>query len=321
MGGLETYPLDDPDAASRWEALARRAEVRSPFSEPSVATTIARASGVEGRIHFASESGDDRAAVVTFSRGRGAFRRQVHPALSYYTPMLIASRPADAAVHERTDDLSILLDTLREHDVRIHLQLPPALTDVRPATTAALPTRTFYTYTLDPATADPATWSTSTRRLYRRYRNRFSLVVDPALTEDVGVLAVQAYLRSGRRAPFDPKQLARHARPLHDAGLVNTYSVRDAEGDTHGGVVVLRGGNSACYWIAGSEPGPAMTTLVGLLLETLPDEGIRRFDFLGANTPSIAEFKRRFGAALQPFHHIIEEEPLLWRVLRKVRRG
>ncbi len=68
------------------------------------------------------------------------------------------------------------------------------------------------------------------------------------------------------------------------------------------GIVVLHDGETACYWIAGSKPGPAMTVLLGHVLEELKSSGLRSFDFIGANTPSIAEFKRRFGPALTPYY-------------------
>ena len=77
-----------------------------------------------------------------------------------------------------------------------------------------------------------------------------------------------------------------------------------ADGAPEGGLAVLHDGRTAHYWIAGSTPGPAMTVLLGHTLPRLRDAGLQTFDFVGANTPSIAEFKRHFGPALTPYFHL-----------------
>ncbi|HET6566995.1 MAG TPA: hypothetical protein VFG50_03460, partial [Rhodothermales bacterium] len=55
---------------------------------------------------------------------------------------------------------------------------------------------------------------------------------------------------------------------------------------------------------AGSEPGPAMSVLLANMLPALASSGMRTFDYQGANTPSIAEFKRRMGARLVSYYGI-----------------
>ncbi len=44
--------------------------------------------------------------------------------------------------------------------------------------------------------------------------------------------------------------------------------------------------------------------LLGHILPRLRDDGIEQFDFVGANTPSIAEFKRHFGPVLTPYFYL-----------------
>jgi hypothetical protein len=47
-----------------------------------------------------------------------------------------------------------------------------------------------------------------------------------------------------------------------------------------------------------------MTVLLAEALPRLRADGLAAFDFVGANTPSIAEFKRRLGPALVPYFRI-----------------
>ncbi|MCH8962729.1 MAG: GNAT family N-acetyltransferase, partial [Bacteroidetes bacterium] len=85
-------------------------------------------------------------------------------------------------------------------------------------------------------------------------------------------------------------------------GQVRLFTATPHDAETpEGGLAVLHDGRTAHYWIAGSAPGPAMTVLLGHTLPRLRDDGIEQFDFVGANTPSIAEFKRHFGPVLTPY--------------------
>jgi hypothetical protein len=87
-------------------------------------------------------------------------------------------------------------------------------------------------------------------------------------------------------------------------GIATAYAaVQKNSGKTEAGIVTLSEGDTAYYWLAGSRPGPSMTVLLGKLCERLYEEGFSTLDLVGANTPSIAEFKRRFGSTLVPYHH------------------
>lgn len=320
MPELKTHPLDDEESFSRWHALAQSAAVTSPFADPAVALAVTRATGTSARVAFVERDGEDRAAVVLYRRGTGITARPIYPALNYYTPLLLRTAPSDSDVHGGADDLSLLLSRLLAARIHVHLQLPPVVRDIRPAAFHGLDARPFFTYVLPPGADVAASWSASTRRMYRRYHDRYEFSVDAGQTELVVELAADSYRRSKRPAPFDPAMFARAVAPLADAGLTRTLIVRDQAGVVKGGIVLLRNETAACYWIAGSEPGPAMTSLVGMMLERLSDENTEQFDFLGANSRSIAEFKRRFGPKLTPFHHIRQREPFAHRTVRKLIR-
>ena len=111
---------------------------------------------------------------------------------------------------------------------------------------------------------------------------------------------------------------------LRAEGQVRLFTATPSDTDTpEGGLAVLHDGHTAHYWIAGSAPGPAMTVLLGHTLPRLRDDGIKLFDFVGAHTPSIAEFKRHFGPVLTPYFYLEKitrpELRLLYRL--KGRRG
>jgi hypothetical protein len=47
-----------------------------------------------------------------------------------------------------------------------------------------------------------------------------------------------------------------------------------------------------------------MTVLIGTVVPRLHALGVKSFDFVGANTPSITEFKRRFGSVRQEYAYV-----------------
>ncbi|MEX0599100.1 MAG: GNAT family N-acetyltransferase, partial [Rhodothermales bacterium] len=103
----------------------------------------------------------------------------------------------------------------------------------------------------------------------------------------------------------------------------SAFAVRHKSSDEiHAAVVILNDGRTAYYWIAGSRPGDGMTVLIGELLPRLFNQGIELFDFMGANTPGIAEFKRKFGARLVPYFALTRcrEDLTLLRTLRNMWR-
>ena len=63
-----------------------------------------------------------------------------------------------------------------------------------------------------------------------------------------------------------------------------------------------------------------MTVLLGHVLARLREEGVAYFDFVGANTPSIAEFKRRFGSELVSYFRARHTARPELRLLDRLRR-
>jgi hypothetical protein len=62
-----------------------------------------------------------------------------------------------------------------------------------------------------------------------------------------------------------------------------------------------------------------MTVLIGKLLDELSQEGFEYFDLVGANTPSIAEFKRRLNPVLVPYFRVRHVRPRFLRILLSLR--
>lgn len=286
--------------------LRAASALRSPFSSLDYVQAVADAAGLRVSIHL---SGEDTAngvgAAVTWRR-RGPYREVILPPFTPFTAILVRKPLSEADVHARSSPFEQLLKQMedRYHAVRLHL--PPALADVRPAQWRGWAAEPLYTYRITNATSDPSAWSSSTARNFRSSRGEYEQVEGRAAAEAAVQLALASYRRSGRPAPLSETALAALVDRLREAGLAMAFAVRrKGTGDVEASVVAVRDDRSAYYWLAGSRPGNAMTVLIGEMLPRLFDTGIESFDFVGANTPSIAEFKRRFGAELLPYFRLV----------------
>lgn len=166
--------------------------------------------------------------------------------------------------------------------------------------------REMATYVLTTASADVVLehCSSSQRRLVRKHADEFVYRSKPDDLEAVVQLVAASYGRHGRTMPGGTERMTDLASYLVSLGMASVHTVVDRTTDeVAAGIVALRGDATAWYWLSGSIPGPAMSVLIPRTAEALHTDGINQFDLMGANTPSIAEFKRRFGADLVSYAH------------------
>jgi len=254
-------------------------------------------------MHLVTASGRDEAGCLAYWRQRGPYRMTALPPFTPYAPLLLRTQPNEARIHTRRSALEALLATLEAHFARLSFFV--LLPDVRPASWRGWTATPFYTYLL-PLQHDDLLerWSGGTRRLFQNHRAAYRVEEgrDPT---SILALSAGSYQRHARSLPGEEARLAQLIETLRDAGLARLFTATPLDGSTpEGGVVILQDGQTAHDWIAGSTRGPAMTVLLGHTLSCLRDAGIQQFDFVGANTPSIAEFKRHFGPVLTPYYHL-----------------
>jgi hypothetical protein len=304
----------------RWRALWEESPQRSLFSSLPYAEAVRDVLGLPFRVLAAEGAYGFAAAVPVFERGARPFRRMVIPPLCPFVPPLLVEAPSEADVHGRASALDFLLGVLERTYAYAQLHLDDSLRDVRPFRWRGWDVAPLYTYVTPLGTGEPvdARWSAGPRETFRRHRDRCVITEGVETAETVAGLCAASYGRHGRKPPAPPDRMAALARALHEQGLARLFACTPSgEDDPAAGLVVLRDGTMAYYWMAGSRPGPAMTVLIGRVLESLSADGTTEFDFMGANTPRIAEFKRRFGPTLTTYHRC---EKLVSPLLRPVKR-
>lgn len=273
-----------------WKEAFSASAHATVFGDARYLRAMAEASALEPRFLL----GDGCGAAVC-GRRRGPLREC---ALPLFTPFSAISLPDldEARIHKGTDALSRVADLLEAGFDRIRIHLPPTVKDVRPLSLRGWRVSPLYTYVLRPEEGT-AGWSSGTKRSVRKHVGDYETAVDANAVSDVIRLVHEGYTRNGATPPGNPALLGKAVEYLFADGLVECVTARRA-GILEAGIVLLHGREASYYWMAGSQPGPAMSVLIAFVLEHLKDREVAVFDLLGANTPPIAEFKRRLGAQL-----------------------
>ncbi len=297
--------LDDPTLHERWERL-RLSLAPDPLMTLAYAKAVGAAFGLTPHVYLAeNREGRAQGGIIVLEKRKGPFRAAIVPPFTSYSTCILPSRESAADIHGRTSVQERLLEAIEPDFHQMRLHLPPDVTDTRPLVWRGWRVSPFYTYRIALREgADLMTgWSESTRRRYRNARDTYTFAETPGDADALIGLNRAAYERRGRSYPVPATALRDLIRRLHDNDLVRIFSVRQGDNPfPEAAVAVLADRHTAYYWVAGSLPGDAMTVLLGHLLPRLRSEGVAVFDFVGANTPSIAEFKRKFGARLTPYY-------------------
>ncbi len=281
----------------RYAALWTRSPGRSPFSHPAAVAAYAQAFGLGARVLAVEDEGEWAAAVPVFEKRRGPFVASALPPVCPVHRPLLAAPLAEAATHAGTSPLDRLLARLGAEADQATLKLGDD--DLRPYAWAGWTVTPRATYHVALDHDVEARFSSAVRRMVRRESAAFEVASDPAGAADAVRLMNAAYERHDEPLGLGDDVLVGLAEAFQTAGLAQTVVARRG-GAVEAAAVIASDGRTASYWIAGSVPGPAMTVLLGRTLVRLAGEGLETFDFCGANTPSIAEFKRRFGSVLAP---------------------
>lgn len=307
-----TVIMDAEEGRNAWQqAVAEHNDV-SPFLHPTFLDGIERI--LPWRRLFVRASSLGTASV--FLRQRGPVRDIVLHPFSPYSALLFDAVPPSP----NTAEVASLLMSAPQLPTTRLFSLPPGIGMDRlgtaPESTQA---RERFTYHLPSLPLERAVeeWSTSQRRTFRRHNGSFTYSMVDAGTLARSPAAVRAgiaetvqwvqagYARHRARMPLASSGLQQLSEDLIRDGLGQLHILRDTTDKAlAAGVLVVRNSHTAWYWLAGSEPGPAMTVLLGYLQDNLYHTGVSTLDLMGANTPGIAEFKRRFGGTLVSYLHI-----------------
>jgi hypothetical protein len=298
-------PVEDPAA---WDAFARQALGYTLFSTHAWLAGAERACGGKARLWGLYDEADRLVAgVAGLEQRRGPFCRFSTPPLTPHTGLLVEQVQAKgpAKLEAATARAAALFARhFSQHYDHAHLVHSPALIDLREFLWAGWQARLRYTYHLDLGDLE-ALWERTERRLRTVVRKAEKLGYQVYPTQDLDLLRRHyelIYARQQGPPPVHPEIVQRFAGQVLSAGLGRAFQALSPQGRTACVVLFVEEGDTTYAWVAGADPELNDTGATSLLYWKYFELcGRKRFDFAGANIPSIALFKRSFGGDLVPY--------------------
>ena len=306
----DTFEIQLVADDTAWDTFVRQAVGGTVFSTSAWLRCAAAASG--DQIHRLGCYRNDHlvAGISGLARRRMGLYRLETPELTPYTGLLLApvtgKGPAkgEAAQHRAC---AHLMDHLAKHYDRVFLTHTPAIADVRPFTWQGWDAHLRYTYRL-PLGDSNALWERTERRTRTAIRKAEKLGYQLRPTSDAALFRQQyeaIYANQAGGAPVAAATAERFVAAALEAGLAQAYAIASPDGPA-AVVAFVEGFDTTYAWAAGSDPAYNHTGAISLLYWQYWDTVAHNcFDFVGANIPSIAFFKRGFGCDLVPYYAVV----------------
>ncbi len=293
-----------------WDAFVRQAVGGTVFSTSAWLRCAAAATGGQALRLGCHRNGRLVAGISGLARRRMGLYRLETPELTPYTGLLLAPvtgkgpAKAEAAQHRACTHL---MDHLAKHYARVSLVHAPIITDVRPFTWQGWNAHLRYTYRL-PLGDSNALWERIERRTRTAIRKAEKLGYKLRPTCDVALFRRQyesIYANQGDGPPVAAALAERFVGAALEAGLAQAYEITSPDGPA-AIVVFVEGFDTTYAWAAGADPAYNHTGAISLLYwQYCTTTAHQYFDFVGANMPNIAFFKRGFGCDLVPYYAVV----------------
>ena len=296
--------VDDP---ALWNHFVQTGWGGSPFSTTTWLRCAAHALGGQPAyigVFKGSQIVAGLAALTTKHRG---IERIETPELTPHTGFLMApvESKGPAKIEAECHRFSELLIRHLQHYDHMRITHTPALNDIRPFIWANWQTRVRYTYQMDLSDLD-ALWERVERRTRTAIRKAEKLGYTVIQTDDIELLCRQygmIYERHGAAAPISPEVVRRFVEGAQSAGQARLLAAQSPQGETASIVAFVEGPSMAYAWVAGADPQHNSSGATSLLYWRYFQQCAQpRFDFVGANLPAVAFFKRGLGGDLVPYY-------------------
>lgn len=188
-----------------------------------------------------------------------------------------------------------------------------------------------YSFLIDLSSRDDLLKEMEQRTRYdiNKSQKKGTQVVTEDNLSDFHSLHEKTYKRQGLKCPVSESRLKKIYQNLKNLDKCRIYFARDTDGTVLSTAFIAWDGETA-YYLMGAvnyemrDQGSA-NLLLWKAMTDLKDMGVRYFDLYGANTPSIALFKRGFGGELRTYYRVKKinsfSMSLLFNVIESIKRS
>jgi hypothetical protein len=272
------------------------------------------------------------AGLITGSLKKlGIIRTMVPPYASPFYGILIKERDTELLSKLESYRYEIMeeLLTFVEKEYQItRISLLPAYEDIRSFNLRSYTSEEKYTYLVDTSNPDLLfeKFLPALRRQIKKGEKLEYQIRELTGTGEMSIvydLIETSYSRQRHSFRFSRQQFDDFMENPALKQHLKLYSIWQ-EDKPVAAIVLLVDRSTAYYWLAGVDPQFSNTglnqVLMWQLLKKMPELGITTFDFMGANTPSIAKYKSGYNFKLVSYHQLSKESGRGARQLMSLKR-
>lgn len=240
------------------------------------------------------------------------FKIIVPPSLTPYSGILIKDRPSKYVSKAENYKLSIseeIINFLNKNFSQVTIILSPEYRDIRGFIWNKFSEKVKYTYssTLEDTNYLFESFDPDVKRQIKKLESSNYTINKSDSIETFFNLQEKSFLRQQYSFKLSKKQFFEFLKELDSEKCYKVYTIYQDEIPTYSTVIIFHK-QSAYYWLAGGDPeffakGHNKVLLWEIILD-LNKEGIKYFDFVGANTPSVSKYKSNFGFGLVPYYYL-----------------
>lgn len=261
----------------------------------------------------------------------GFIRTMVPPYASPFYGILFKERDTDMLSKlesYRYEVLDELLAFIEKEFQIIRLSLLPGFEDIRSFNLRSYTSEEKYTYLVDTSNPDLLfeKFLPALRRQIKKGEKLDYQIRELSGSGEMSIvydLIETSYSRQRHSFRFGRQQFYDFMEQPELGKHLKVYSIWQ-EDKPVAAIVLLVDRSTAYYWLAGVDPQFSNTglnqVLMWQLLKKMPELGITSFDFMGANTPSIAKYKSGYNFMLVSYHQLSRESGRGARQLMSVKR-
>jgi len=325
----KTYKIRhlDPGEYNLWDQFITQAAHPSIFFTTDWAEIIKSATGRDFRILILFKDQSVVGGLLYWPKEIAGIKAITLAAVTPYQGIIVEtdkpnkSSSTTAAEHDITKKL---LEYLQNHFDYIDLMLPPGINDIRPYLWRNFQETVRYTYRFPILSTDELQhqFNTNLKRKIKKY-NQSELKIQSS--KDIFPLLdfiFLSYKQHGLQPVLPRQQLKQIFSLMLEQKLARVFYVLDKEKPIAGIIAAI---DSECiyYFFAGMSDEFRKNYNSDFLfsgLLSLPEFQGRIFDFMGANTQELEQFKRSFGGDLQSHYRVVYHKNLWIKLLTSIRR-
>jgi hypothetical protein len=296
-----------------WDDKISKSEQGTVFNTGFWAEILKDVFGVNNKVFCIVKNGNILGALPVFYKKRYGINVITQIPLTLYNGSLfffdneIKSQKRE---QYRSEMLESLITQIQKEFGFCNFSNHPSINDVRPFYWNKWEIIPQYTYRIALGDEEKMweNFSSSLRRKINHGDNECFIIKEENDPDNLINLHWESYSRKGMNTIIDRALMKKFIKKTLEKNIGKIFTISDNKGVITSSRAVLCWNNIVYDWIAGtsvkSKESNSTHFLLWKILQIYSRKGCRFFDFMGANTKKILDFKRSFGGELTTYYEV-----------------